>query len=102
MKSVFSALACSLALAACGVAPAQAPVMNTQTVTVTAEVPVPCVDSIPASPEFQSDADLLSGTGSQVADKLWADHIEHKDYVADLLAVLMKCEKLPTQSAVLK
>lgn len=95
MKYLLFVLACSLA--ACAIAPIQAPVMDTQTVTVKVEVPVPCVDSIPDAPLFLADADLLAGSGSQAADHLWIDHIQRKDYIAQLLAVLLKCEAPPTK-----
>ena len=98
MKSAFCALVFSLSLGACGVAPVQPPVMDTQTVTVTKEVPVPCLSSTDVPQPSQallSDTDLLSGTGSQVADKLWVDHKVRSDYIGDLLAVMLKCETLP-------
>ena len=99
MKSFIFALSCSLVLAACAVAPVQPPVMDTRTVTVTQEVPVPCVTTPPASPAFQSDRDLLSGSGKQVADQLWIDHIEREDYEAQLVAVLAGCQKPQAQPA---
>lgn len=91
------ALACSLAfaLSACGISPPQpAPLMHTETVTVAKQVPVPCVDSIPQPAQpFLTDKALLTGSGAQVADQLWADHLEQKDYVGELLAVLQGCVK---------
>lgn len=99
MKSLFFAAVCSLVLGACaGMAPP--PVMNTQTVTVTKEVPVPCVESIPQpSQPLLSDKDLLSGSGSQVADKLWVDHKVQSDYIGDLLIVVTACSRLPQPAA---
>lgn len=102
MKSLIFALSCSLALAACDSAPVQPPVMDTQTITVTREVPVPCVSTLPVAPAFQVDKDLLTGSGKQVADQLWIDHIERKDYEAQLVAVLIGCQKPPVQPASIK
>lgn len=92
MKSFAFAVLCSLLLVACAVAPEQPPVMNTQTVEVKQAVPVPCVDAIPAAPAFLSDKALLTGSGAVVADQLWSDHIERRDYIDQLLAVLLKCK----------
>lgn len=100
MKSAFCALAFSLALVACAVAPAQPPVMDTQTLSVAKEVPVPCLNAADVPQPSQAllaDKDLLSGTGSQVADKLWVDHMVRSDYIGDLLAVMLKCETLPVK-----
>ncbi|MFM0165661.1 hypothetical protein PQR39_35165 [Paraburkholderia sediminicola] len=55
----------------------------------------------PAQP-LLSDSDLLSGSGSQVADKLWVDHTVSKDYIGDLLAAVTACSKLPAQLPALK
>jgi len=103
MKSLFCVLACSLLLGACGVAPTAPPLMDIKTVPVTKEVPVPCVSTIPQPAQpLLNDNDLLAGSGSQVADKLWIDHKVRSDYEGDLLAVVMGCSKLPAQPAALK
>jgi hypothetical protein len=103
MKSLFCALACSLALAACAVAPTAPPLMHTETVAVTKEVPVPCVSEIPQPYQpLLNDNDLLTGSGSQVADKLWLDHKVRSDWDDALLAAVTACSKLPAQPAALK
>jgi hypothetical protein len=65
--------------------------MDTQTVEVKVAVPVPCIDSIPPGPPVLSDKQLMSGSGAQVVDKLWIDHLQGKDYTARLVAVLLAC-----------
>lgn len=103
MKSLFCALVFSLALVACGVAPTVQPLMHTETVTVTKEVPVPCVSSIPEPAQsLLNDNDLLAGSGSQVVDKMWIDHKVRSDWDAGLLGALQACAKLPAQPAALK
>ncbi len=102
MKLLFCALASSLALAACGVAPTQ-PLMDTQTVSVDKEVPVPCIkpEDIPQpSAALLNDNDLLAGSGSQVADKLWVDHKVRSDWDSDLLIAITACSKLPQPAPV--
>jgi len=103
MKSLFCVLACSLMLAACGVAPTAPPLMDVKTVPVSVEVPVPCVATIPQpSQALLNDNDLLAGSGSQVADNLWIDHKVRSDWDASLLAVVTGCSKLPPQPAALQ
>jgi hypothetical protein len=92
MKSFAFAVLCSILLAACVTAPEQPPVMATQTVEVKQAVPVPCVDTIPPAPAFLSDRALLTGSGAVVADQLWSDHLERRDYIDQLVAVLLKCK----------
>jgi hypothetical protein len=87
---------------ACGAAPTAPPLMNVQTVTVKTEVPVACVSSIPQPTQtLLNDNDLLAGSGSQVADKLWIDHKVRSDWDTDLLAAVTRCSTLP-QPASLK
>ncbi|WP_175787603.1 hypothetical protein [Burkholderia anthina] len=94
------ALACSLALLG-GCATAPAPVTVATPVEAKVPVPVPCIQEVPQPPApFLSDADLLEGSGAQVADKLWADHIARRDYIASLTGVLLACVALPATAAV--
>lgn len=96
-KSLAFVLACSFLLAACA-APVVPPLMNTQTVEVKVPVPVPCVDAIPVGPTILTDKQLMSGSGAQVVDQLWIEHLQTRDYVARLVAVLIVCVR-PTTAA---
>ncbi len=106
MKSLLFALACSLALtnclSACGelaAAPPAPPVMDVKTVDVKIQTPVPCVKNRPVPPAAVSDRDLLTGSGAQVFDKTWADHIEKGDYIAQLETIVSGCAALPAAAA---
>lgn len=94
------ALACSLALLG-GCATAPGPVTVATPVVANVPVSVPCIQEVPQpSTSFLSDADLLAGSGSQVADKLWADHIARRDYITSLTSVLLACVAVPATAAV--
>jgi hypothetical protein len=84
-------LVCSALLAGCAVAPAEPPVIQTKAIEAKVIVSTPCVSAIPSAPDLLSDRDLLTGTGKQVADQLWADHLEQRDYIGELVAALTGC-----------
>lgn len=94
MKFKLCAITCSALLAAC----AGPPALDVQTIKASVPVPVPCIDpsKVPAAPDFLSDADLLTGTGEQVVDKLWRDHIERRDYDGLLSPIVQNCSQIPT------
>jgi hypothetical protein len=91
MKSRICALLCSALVAGCAVAPAETPIIQTKAVEAKVIVSTPCVSAIPAAPDLLSDKDLLTGSGKQVADQLWADHLEQRDYIGELVAALTGC-----------
>lgn len=67
-------------------------------VTVDVAVAVPCLKNIPVNRDsFLSDRDLLAGSGAQVADNLWADHLGRRDYEDKLLAAIQACIAQPTK-----
>lgn len=91
-KLLTSALLGSLLIAGCATAPAEPPVVVSKPVEAKVEVSTSCVSAIPQpDSDFLSDAILLTGSGSQVADNLWADHLERRDYIAKLVAALSGC-----------
>lgn len=94
LRSFAFALACSL-LAGCVGAPPK-PAVISKPVVVKVAVPVPCIDKIPDAPVLESDRDLLAGSGAQVFDKVWADHLSRRDYQGVLLAALKACLAPPT------
>lgn len=89
MKSIAFVLACSL-LAGCGSAPPK-PAVISKPIEVKVAVPVPCIDKVPDGPVFQSDSELLAGSGAQVFDKVWADHKSRRDYTDILVAAIQAC-----------
>jgi hypothetical protein len=92
MRLRICALLCSALLAGCVSAPSQPPIVETKAIEAKVEVSTPCVSALPQPDmEFLSDKALLTGTGSQVADQLWADHLERRDYIDKLLAALTGC-----------
>ena len=54
------------------------------------QVPVPCIDSVPPTPVFLSDAELLAANGSAV-DRLWRDHLQRKQWEGQLEALVVAC-----------
>lgn len=98
MKSLACALLCSL-LVACGVKHEDIkPVIVDKPVTVDVAVAVPCLEKIPVSHvQFLSDLALLTGSGAQVADNLWADHLGRRDYENKLVAAIQACIVTPTK-----
>lgn len=92
MKSLAFALACSL-LVACGAKQQDVkPVIVDKPVQVDVAVAVPCLKKIPlSSVDFLSDAALLTGSGAQVADNLWADHLGRRDYENKLISAIQAC-----------
>lgn len=100
-KSLICALACSVILGGCAVTPAAPPVLETKAIEAKVIVSTPCVSAIPAAPDLLSDRDLLTGTGKQVADQLWANHLEQRDYIGELVAALTGCVLPPAGQSVL-
>jgi len=86
------ALACSL-LTACGVKHTMPkPIIVAKPVTVDVAIAVPCLKKIPTDKyKFLSDKDILTGSGAQQADNLWADHLERRDFGDKLLAAIQAC-----------
>lgn len=94
------ALLCSAMLAGCVSAPTQPTLTETKAVEAKVIVSTPCVAAIPQpDTEFLSDKLLLTGSGSQVADQLWADHLERRDYIDKLVAALTGCMAPQSSSA---
>lgn len=90
-KLLAFALACSLS--ACASAPA--PVTIEKPIEVKIPVAVPCIKKVPDGPAFLDDQALLAGSGAQVFDRVWADHLARRDYINELRAVLLGCESKP-------
>jgi len=67
------------------------PVTHTQVVETHVAVPVPCIDAVPASPSFLSDADLLASPNSSTVDRIWRDHLQRKQWEGILTAQLIAC-----------
>jgi hypothetical protein len=88
-KSLAFVLACSL-LAGCAGVPPKPAVVSLPVVAKEA-VAVSCVKEIPKAPTFASDKDLLTGSGAQVFDKVWADRLSRRNYEDVLIAVLEAC-----------
>jgi hypothetical protein len=98
MKSLVFALVCSL-LVACGAAPIK-PAIIYKTQDVDIAVAVPCLKKIPQQQKsFLSDQDLLSGSGAQVFDKVWADHLGRRDDEQKLLAAMQACIAPPANTS---
>lgn len=92
MRSLAFVLVCSTTLVACA-GPAPPPLMDTQTVQVKVAVPVPCIDALPAGPAMLTDKQLMTGSGADVVDQLWIEHLQMRGYNAQLVAVLLACMK---------
>ena len=94
--SIVCAALCNvlLLIPGCGSAPVEQPisaVTHTQVVETQIAVPVPCIDAVPASPSFLSDADLLAAPDSSVFDRIWRDHLQRKQWEGILTAQLIAC-----------
>lgn len=87
MKSLL--LAPLLLLAACATAPA----VIEKPVEVKVPVAIKCLQFAPDKPAFLDDVDLLTGSGAQVFDRVWADHLARRDYEGELEAALGACIK---------
>jgi hypothetical protein len=74
----------------CGSAP-PAPVVHTETVEAKVEVPISCIDSVPPSPAFLSDAELLAAPSGSAVDRMWRDHLQRQKWEADLTGLLAAC-----------
>lgn len=88
-KLLAFALACSLS--ACASAP---PVTIEKPIEVKIPIAEPCIKQVPDAPAFLDDRALLDGSGAQVFDRVWADHLARRDYINELRAVLLGCESL--------
>ena len=96
MRSKLSAIACSVALSACACAvPPSPPALDVKTITASVPVPVPCVDKVPDAPQLLSDKNLMTGSGQQVIDQLWRDHLLQRDYIGELTPLVLGCSKIP-------
>lgn len=89
LKSVVFVLACSL-LGGCVTAPIP-PAIISNPVEVKIPVPVPCVKQVPAAPTLSDDKSLLTGSGAQVFDNVWADHLSRRNYEGELSAAIAGC-----------
>ena len=94
--SIVCAALCNvlLLIPGCSTAPVERPisaVTHTQVVGMQVAVPVPCIDAVPASPAFLSDADLLAGPISSTVDRIWRDHLQRKQWEGVLTAQLIAC-----------
>lgn len=89
LKSAAFALACSLLAGCASMQPK--PAVISRPVEVKIAMPVSCITKIPDQPAFSSDRDLLTGSGAQIFDKVWADHLSHRDYENILIAALEAC-----------
>lgn len=95
-KSIAFVAACSLLAGCMGMQ--TKPAVISKPVVAKEAIAVSCIKEMPKAPAFASDKDILAGSGAQVFDKLWADHLSHRDYENVLLAVLEAC-LAPSQSA---
>ena len=96
--SIVCAALCSLLLfvPGCGSLPVEqpvSPVTHTQVVETHVAVPVPCIDAVPASPVFLSDADLLAAPNGSAVDRIWRDRLQRKQWEGVLTAQLIACAK---------
>ena len=94
--SIVCAALCNvlLLIPGCGTAPVERPisaVTHTQVVETHVAVPVPCIDAVPASPLFLSDADLLAGPNSSTVDRIWRDRLQRKQWEGVLTAQMIAC-----------
>lgn len=89
-KLLAFALLCSLA----GCATTIPPVTIVKTVEVKVPVPVACISDPLRAPAFLDDRTLLTGSGAQVFDKVWADHLARRDYIDELQALVDGCSHL--------
>jgi hypothetical protein len=93
MRSISGVVVACLILTSCASecgAPVSA-ITHTETVTVDKPVPVPCLQSMPARPAFQTDAEILAGGDGQVVAGLRADRIARGAYESRLEAALTAC-----------
>jgi hypothetical protein len=101
--SIVCAAVCSFLLfvPGCGSAPPApiSPVVHVETVEAKVEVPVSCVDKMPDTPAFLSDADLLAGPNGAVVDRVWRDHLQREKFEVGLTAALAACVTLPVSTA---
>ena len=101
--SLVCAAVCSFLLfvPGCGSAPPApiSPVVHVQTVEAKVEVPVSCIDKVPDTPAFLSDADLLAGPNGAVVDRIWRDHLQREKFEAGLTAALAACVTVPVPKA---
>lgn len=96
--SIVCAALCNvlLLIPGCGSAPVEPPisaVTHTQVVQTSVAVPVPCVETVPASPAFLSDVDLLAEPNGSAVDRIWRDHLQRKQWEAVLIAQMIACAK---------
>ncbi|KLU28128.1 hypothetical protein EOS_00965 [Caballeronia mineralivorans PML1(12)] len=96
--SIVCAALCNvlLLIPGCGSAPVEQPISaitHTRVVETRVAVPVPCVESVPASPVFLSDSDLLAAPNGSAVDRIWRDHLQRKEWEGVLTAQLIACAK---------
>lgn len=94
--SIVCAALCNVILfvPGCGSVPVEhavSAVTHTQVVETYVAVPVPCIDAVPVSPPFLSDADLLVGPNGSTVDRIWRDHLQRKQWEGVLTAQLVAC-----------
>lgn len=86
-----------LVVPGCGSAPPApiSPVLHTETVQAKIQVPVSCIDSLPPTPVFLSDADLVAAPNGSAVDRIWRDHLQRQKWEAELTALLAACVSSP-------
>ncbi|MCX4145627.1 MULTISPECIES: hypothetical protein [Paraburkholderia] len=52
---------------------------------------MPCIDSVPPTPVFLSDAELLAAPNGLAVDRLWRDHLQRKQWEGQLEALVVAC-----------
>ncbi|MFM0736825.1 hypothetical protein PQQ51_06225 [Paraburkholderia xenovorans] len=50
-----------------------------------------CIDSVPPSPAFLPDAELLAAPGGSAVDRIWRDHLQRQKWEAELTGLLAAC-----------
>ena len=97
--SIVCAAVCSalLVVPGCGTQPPApiSPVVHAETVEAKIQVPVSCIDTVPAPPVFLSDAQLLAAPNGVAADRVWRDHLQGKEWEGRLTALLAACVARP-------
>ncbi|MFL9860799.1 hypothetical protein PQR72_34545 [Paraburkholderia madseniana] len=86
-----------LVVPGCGSAPPApiSPVVHTETLQAKIQVPVSCIDSLPPTPVFLSDADLVAAPDGSAVDRIWRDHLQRQKWEAELTALLAACVSSP-------
>jgi hypothetical protein len=72
---------------------------TTPPLTVSVEIPVPCVDQKkrPTRPNFVTEADLAAMNDYQAANALELHRVQSMGYIGELEAVVDGCARLPAR-----